>query len=92
VTGRDAVLRARGTHPDHFLRAEIRGDEGQPADPCRNRSPRQEEIVAGAHIALQGKADAQHEDEVDQHDQPVDESQLHTRPACLIEMPETLPM
>src|SRR5262249_44449889 len=64
-------------------RAQICGDEGQPADPCRDRPAGKKEVVAGAHVALQSKSDAQHEDEVDQHDQPVNECKLHAQPACL---------
>ena len=31
VAGRDAVLGAGRGHADHFLRAQVRGEEGQPA-------------------------------------------------------------
>ena len=39
--------------------------------------PGQEEVVGGAHVALEGEADAQHEGEIDQHDQPVDIGEVH---------------
>ena len=75
VAGDDAVLGAGGAHADHFLGAEVGGDEGQAADPGGDRAAGQEEVVAGPHVALEGEADAQNEDEVDQHDEPVDEGQ-----------------
>ena len=34
------------------------------------------EILAGLHVALEGKADAQHKHEVEQHDQPIDKGEL----------------
>ena len=73
VAGDDAVLGAGGAHADDFLGAEVGGDEGEAADPGGNGASGEEEVVAGAHVALEGEADAQHEDEVDQHDEPVDD-------------------
>jgi hypothetical protein len=35
MRGHDAVLRAGRAHADHFLRAEIGGEEGQAGDPHR---------------------------------------------------------
>src|SRR5271163_3057908 len=77
---RDAVLRPRRAHPYHFLRAQVGGDERQPADPCWQRPPRLEEVLARLHEALQRKADAQHKDEVQQHDQPINECQIQWIP------------
>ena len=73
VAGHYSVLCTRGTHTDHFLGSQVGGDEGKAADPGGNGAASKEEVVAGAHIALEGEADAQHKDEVDQHDEPVDE-------------------
>ena len=67
-----AVFGARRAHADHFLRAQVGADKRQPADPRRQRAPRLEEVLARLHVALQGKADAQHKHEVQQHDQPID--------------------
>ncbi len=74
---RDAVLRAAGAHPDHFLGAEVGGDEGEAGDPGRNRPARQEEIGAGARLKLQQHADAEHEPEVDDDEQVVNPVKLH---------------
>ncbi len=76
VAGDDAVLGAGGAHADDFLRAEVGGDEGQAADPGGDRAAGEEEVVAGAHVALEREADAEHEDEVDQHDEPVDPGEV----------------
>ncbi len=80
MAGDDAVLGARGAHADDFLRAEVGGDEGEAADPGGNGASGEEEVVAGAHVALEGEADAQNEDEIDQHDEPVDDGQSHGHP------------
>ncbi len=77
VAGDDAVLGARSAHPDHLLRAQVGRDKRQPAHPGRDRPPRQKEVVRGAHVALQREPDAQNEDEIDQHDQPVDIGKVH---------------
>jgi len=77
VAGDDAVLRAGGSHADDFLGAEVGGDEGQAADPGWDGAAGEEEVVAGAHVALEGEADAQHKDKVDQHDEPVDDGKIH---------------
>ena len=77
VAGDDAVLGAGGAHADHFLRAEVGGDEGQAADPGRDGAAGEEEVVGGAHVALEGEADAEDKDEVEQHDEPVDEGEVH---------------
>ena len=81
VAGGDAVLGARGAHADHFLRAEIGGEEGQARHPCRHRATRQEEIGARAHGALQRHPDAEHEPEVQQHHDVVDPVQRRRRHA-----------
>ncbi len=80
MTGVDAVLGAGGAHADDFLRAEVGGDEGEAADPGRDGAAGEKEVVRGAHVALEGEADAQNEDEIDQHDEPVDDGQSHGFP------------
>ena len=72
MAGGDAVFGARRAHADDFLGAEIGADEGQSADPGGERAAGLEEVFAGLHVALEGKADAQHKHEVEQHDDPVD--------------------
>ncbi len=72
VRSLQAILGARSAHADHFLRAEVGADKGQSANPRRQRAPRLEEVLAGLHVALEGKADAQHKHEIQQHDQPID--------------------
>ena len=39
--------------------------------------PARKKSLRRAHVPLQRKADAQHKDEVDQHDQPVDVREIH---------------
>ena len=63
VARRDAVLRARRRHADDFLRAEVRREERQPADPRRQRPAGLEEVGAGLGVALEREADAEHERE-----------------------------
>ena len=69
-------FRAGRAHADDFLGAEVGADEGESADPGRDGAAGQKEVVGGAHVALEREADAQHEDEVDQHDEPVDEGEV----------------
>jgi hypothetical protein len=76
VGGLKAVLRAGRAHADDFLRAEVGGDKGETADPCGQGAAGLEEVFARLHVALEGKADAQHKDEVQQHDQPVDGGEI----------------
>ena len=76
VSRLEAVLGAGRAHADDLLRAEIGADEGQAADPGRQRAAGLEEVLAGLHRALEGKADAQDKDEVEQHDQPVNGSKI----------------
>jgi hypothetical protein len=76
-----AVLGARSAHADDFLRAQVGADEGQAADPRGQRAPGLEEVLARLHVALEGKADAQHKDEVQQHDQPIDGGEV-----CLLKV------
>ena len=72
VAGHDPVLGPRGGHADDFLGAEVRRDEGQTADPGRNRPARQEEVAAGLHVASQRPPDAQHKHEIHRQNQVVD--------------------
>jgi hypothetical protein len=69
---RRTALGAGGRHADDFLGAEVGGDEGQAGNPGRHRAPGQEEVGAVLYAPPQHEADAQHEAEVDDHDQPVD--------------------
>src|SRR5207302_3170534 len=66
-----------GTHADDFLGAEVGGDEGEAADPGWDGAACEEEVIGGAHVALEGETDAQHKDEVDQHNEPVDDGKIH---------------
>ena len=77
VRGLQAVFGAGSAHADDFLRAQVGADKGQAADPRGQGAAGLEEILAGLHIAFQGKANAQHEDEVQQHDQPVNGGKVH---------------
>ena len=72
MRGHDAVLRARRAHADHFLRAQIGGDERQAGDPNRDRAAGGQEIRAGGDLAFYEPADAQDENEVQREDQVVD--------------------
>jgi hypothetical protein len=76
----DAVLRAGGTHADDLLGPEVRGDEGEAADPGGDGAAGEKEVVRRAHVALEGEADAQNKDEIDQHDEPVDDGEVHSDP------------
>ena len=78
VAGDDAVLGAGGSHADDFLGTEICGDEGEAADPGWDGTAGEEEVVAGAHETLEREANAQHKDEIDQHDEPVDDGKIHS--------------
>ena len=72
MSGLKAVLGPRGAHPNHLLRSQVCTDEGQSADPGGQGSTGLEKVLTGLHVALEREADAQHEDEVQQHDQPID--------------------
>ena len=80
MAGRHAVLGPRGGHADHFLRAEVGGEECEPRDPRGNRAAGEKIIRAGLHVAPQREADAQHEGEVHAHDDPVDLAWMHESP------------
>jgi len=45
-------------HADDFLRAEVRGNKCQPADPGGNGAACEEKVRACLHRAFQGEADA----------------------------------
>ena len=79
LAGHDAVLGPGGGHADDLLRAEVGGEEGEAADPGGDGAAGEEEVVRGAHVALEGEADAEHKTEVDQHDEPVDRRERHGR-------------
>jgi len=72
----EAIFGARRAHADDFLRAEVRADKGQTANPGRQRAPGLKEILARLHVALQGKTDPQHKHEVQQHNQPINKRKL----------------
>ena len=83
VAGRDAVLRARRRHADDFLRAEVRRDERQAADPRRaSPGPPERSAVLVVVLRLQREADPQHEAEVDEHQQPVEATGHEPSPRC----------
>jgi hypothetical protein len=46
------------------------------ARPAWKKSPSLEKVLARLHKTLQGKANPQHEDEVQDHDQPIDVSEV----------------
>ncbi len=75
MAGRDSVLRPRSGHSDYFLRAQVRRNKSQSADPRGDGTTGEKEISAGTHISLQRQANAQHKDEIDDHDGPVNCSQ-----------------
>jgi len=77
MAGHDAVLGAGGGHADHLLRAEIGGEKSEACDPRRDRAPRKEEIRAALHVALQGGADADDENEVDGEQGVIDAAELN---------------
>ena len=80
VAGEDAVFRAAGGHPDHFLRAEVGGEEGEAGGPGRHRSAGQEEIRAAGDPPPQQEPQPQHEDDVDGDEEAVDEPEFHVPP------------
>src|SRR5262249_55061300 len=51
-------------------------DEGEAADPRGQRASGLKKVLAGLHVALEGKTNAHHKHEVQQHDQPINERQL----------------
>jgi len=88
VAGDDAILCAGSAHADDFLGAEVSRDESQTADPGGQRAPGLEEVLAGFHEAFECEANAQHKNEVQQHDEPVDGGQVH---ALLSSMEDWMP-
>src|SRR5215469_14164733 len=78
MRGLESVLCSRGAHADDFLSAEVRADEGEAADPRRQRASGLKEVLAGLHIALEGETNAQHKHEIQQHDEPINERQLQS--------------
>src|SRR6185503_15151768 len=82
--GGDSIFGARRAHADYFLSTEIGRDESEPGDPGRQRPTRKEEIFTGLHVSLQRTANTQHEDEINQHDGPIDDRQLHCLESSLL--------
>jgi len=78
MRGLESVLCSRGAHADDFLSAEVRADEGEAADPRRQRASGLKEVLAGLHVALEGETNAQHKHEIQQHDEPINERQLQS--------------
>ena len=79
----DSILCAGRAHAYHFLGTQVGGDKSQSAYPCRQRAASLEEVLTRFHEALQGKTNAQHENEVQEHDEPIDKGQVH----CLLLRP-----
>ena len=75
MRGHDAVFRAGRAHSDHFLRAQVGGDERQAGDPDRNGAAGSQKIFAGGDLALDQPADAQYEGEIERQDEIVDRGQ-----------------
>ena len=80
VAGLDAILRARGSHTDDFLRTQISREEGQSGDPGWNGTSRKKEVRARAHRTLQHHSDSKDENEVDAHDDPVNGAKHESMP------------
>ena len=72
--GQDAVLIGGGGPAHQFERAEVGGEEAQPGDPGGHLAAGQEEILAGAGLAFQIKADAEDGNEVDGDDRHIHRS------------------
>ena len=77
MRGQNAVFRAGGGHADDFLGAQIGAHEGQTADPQRHRASGEKELLAVLRLSAEHEPDAQHEREVEDHDEPVDGCQDH---------------
>ena len=77
MTRRDAILGAGSAHADDFLRAQIRRNKRQPADPRRNRPAGKKEVGARPDRPPEPKPDAQYEHQVHRHDEPVDGRKMH---------------
>src|SRR5277367_698995 len=77
MAGGDAVFGPGSAHPNDFLRAEVGRDEGQSAYPGGQRATGLEEVLARLHESLECEANAQHKNEVQKHDEPVDKCQIH---------------
>ncbi len=69
--GREAVLCSGSAHGNYFKRAQAGGDEGEGADPLRQRAPGLEKIFAGLDIRPHRQADGQGAEQAKQEDQPV---------------------
>src|SRR3954452_23838151 len=76
VDGRRPVLRSVGGLPEDLDGAQVRRDERQPRDPRRQRATGQEEVGRVRDGALEGEADADDEDEVDEQQERVDQAQI----------------
>ena len=61
MRGGDAVFGAAGSHADQLERAEVGGNEREPGDPRRDRTPGQEEVRGRFEVAPQREADADDE-------------------------------
>ena len=77
VARRDPVLRARRRHPDNLLRAEVRREERQPADPRGQGAAGLKKVGARLRGAPEREADAEHEREVDEKQRPVERGERH---------------
>src|SRR5262249_19989947 len=77
MAGGDSILGAGCRHAHHFLRAQIRRNECQAADPGRDRAACEKEGRAGPRVTLQQRADRYGEDQVGENDHAIDDGQVH---------------
>src|SRR6202021_1748109 len=71
----EALLAPPSAQPNYLLRAQTRGHERQSGNPGRNGAAGQEKILAGLCVALECYSDAEHENEVHGHQDPIDGGQ-----------------
>ena len=79
VDGRQPELGAGRRHAHDLDRAEVGGDERQAGHPGRQRAAREEEVDRVGDLAPGQHADAQHDGEVEEDDQVVDEGGVDDR-------------
>ena len=72
VRGEDAVLIGGGRPAHEFERAEVGGEEAEPGDPRGHFAAGEEEVLAGAGLALEVEADGEDHHEVDGDDGDID--------------------
>ena len=89
VNGRDAVLGAVGGLAEDLERAQVRGDERQARDPCRQRAPGQEEVEIGLDRQPGDEPDAEHHREVDRDDHVIDRAGMQSQHGLLLSQTST---